>query len=372
MCRKIEGISVPILYPCLLHLFYTTHIEEFWFMTRTSTIVSVALALALCLGAWGGISPARADGCFSINVDALDMDLLRDTDYVAQHLSSDAPTICVQKYISDSYELAAQVRVTLTQMDTQTLIFDKNYGFQSGTFNSGDIYLPYGGNQTVPYLITVYVADWVFALPFMHQAARLEENSACTYGVRMRDYNPALTSDWHMGTMIDLGQLRSQGSINVPICSSNSYLVGEARVSLSLDLLTVDLALVSNANVQVLQCTVYCIMDVASLSSADPARINQPGYGVGQPIDVSGASSALLYMPMRLSYNSAGLSTFTYDLNQSDLQYQLALWNQNASQGLPPATPEPTYEQPFIFLPEEDLPQAGGLLPTSDEPLAVE
>jgi len=276
-----------------------------------------------------GIHPALAESSFLIDVDSLDMNRLKDTDYIGQVLSSNNAGIRIRKYISNSNELAAPVRLTLVQMDTQTLIFDKYYDYKSGTFDSGDIYLPFGGNQTIPFLVTLYVGDWVYALPFIHLPPRLEQNSACTYGVRMRDFNAALTQDWLMGTMLEIDSLRSQGSITIPLCASNNYLVGQATVTVTGDTLRVDLAFLSNANVEVASCQVFCIRDVGSLTTADPRRIGEPAYGVGQSIDISGADTVLLYVPMTLNFDSGELVPFSYDLGQQDLQWQLALWNRN-------------------------------------------
>ena len=105
---------------------------------QISGFVAALLCLALL---FGHIPSVRAEDCFTINVDTLDMDSLNSDEYVALNLSAQTQGIRVQKYISDSSELAVPVRLTLTQMDSGTLLFDKDYGYQSGTFDSGVIYL---------------------------------------------------------------------------------------------------------------------------------------------------------------------------------------------------------------------------------------
>jgi len=111
--------------------------------------------------------PALAEDCFTIDVDLLDMDSLNSDSYVARELSSDTQGVRVLKYISDSSELAAPVRLTLTQMDSGALLFDKDYGFKSHTFDSGVIYLPYAGERTTPYLVQLTIGNYVYAMPFM-------------------------------------------------------------------------------------------------------------------------------------------------------------------------------------------------------------
>ena len=160
-------------------------------------------ALLLCLMLF--IPTAMAEDCFTIDVDTLDLERLNSDDYVSVALSASTQGVRIRKYISHSSEIAASVRLTLTQMDTKTLLFDKNYGYQSGTFDSGVIYLPYVSGSTIPYLVTLYVGDYVYALPFMHLQRRMESNGASTAGVRLCDLDPAQSSDWLMGTMVDLG-----------------------------------------------------------------------------------------------------------------------------------------------------------------------
>ncbi|MEG0269400.1 MAG: hypothetical protein RR821_04035, partial [Clostridia bacterium] len=77
--------------------------------------------------------------------------------------------------------------------------------------DSGVIYLPYVDNRTIPYLITLTAGDTTYAMPFMHLRPRLEYNGACTYGVRMQDFDSTLAMDWLMGTMLDLNALRTHG-----------------------------------------------------------------------------------------------------------------------------------------------------------------
>ena len=234
-------------------------------------------------------------------------------------------------------------------MDIGQLLFDKNYGFQSGLFRSEDIYLPYGQNYAVPYLITLYVENWVYAFPYMQLMPRLAYNGACTYGAMLGDYQPALAYSWFMGTMLDLDQLRVQGAYSVPICASNAFIVGDAVITLSGERLSVTLRFLPEANVELHQSLVYCITDVAQLHTAEPSRLSQQAYQPGEAIDVSGARSALLYMPLSISYDSADLNGFSYDLyGDAWLDRQIALWNENLlsayEQPLIMPDPEPAYE----------------------------
>ena len=265
---------------------------------------------------------AMAEECFTIDVDALDMSRLNSNDYVAAHLSAGAQGLNVRKYLSSSSEVASAVRLTVTQMNTQTLLFDKNYGYQTGVFDSGVLYLPYVSEGTVPYLITLYVGETVYAIPFMHRQSRLQSNGACTVGVRLRDLDPAQSADWLMGTMVDLNTLRAQGSCTVDVCASNSYVVGQATISLNGSRLSVQLHFDRSANVSLESAQLYVVTDGQYLTD-----VRSHAYHDG--VDVSGASSALVYLPMEISYDPSGLPLYRYDLNTASSQQRL--WKESRS-----------------------------------------
>lgn len=275
----------------------------------------------LCLMVAGaGAVSALAEETFTIDVDTLDLGRLNSDEYVRRYLSSSAQGVRVRKYVSDSSELAAPIRLTLTQMDTQTLVLDKDYGYQSGTFDSGVLFLPYAGDRTTPYLVTLYVGSYVYAMPFMQMQRRLTDNSACTVGPRLRDLDSSLGGDWLMGTMLDLDRLRSRGSQTVDICASNSYLIGTAQVSMSGSQLRVELSFHGSAGADVSRQDVYIVTDANAFHSAR-------AHSAGEWIDVGSAESALLYLPIRVSYDPAGLTPFHYDASAYADQFDL--WDQN-------------------------------------------
>ena len=275
--------------------------------------------LLLCALLIGGMSPAAAEDCFTIDVDVLDLDSLNSDDYVARALSASTQGLRVRKYISQSSERAAPVRLTLTQMDAGLVMFDKDYGFQSGTFDSGVIYLPYVDDRTIPYLVTLYIGDYVYAMPFMHLQPRLRVNSACTYGLRLRDLGAG--SDWVMGTMVDLNALGNGGSQRVDVCASGTNVIGYADIQYSGGAVCVDLAFYGSANVEVSQYALYVITDCAAFADG----YTGPAYAPGEWIDAGGADSVMIYLPMTVSYDPAGLPDYSY----SEDSRQRQLWERS-------------------------------------------
>lgn len=305
--------------------------------------LAILLCLTLCVTC--GAASAQGVDCFRMAVDALDLTRLNQDDYVAQYLSAQSPGLRVTKVVSETAEGAQPVRLSLVEMINKTLVFDRDYGYQSGVFDSGDIYLPYLGNYTVPYLVTLYVGDMVYAIPFMQLQSRLFSNGACTYGLRLYDLSPLLTRDWHMATMLDLNALRYQGSMAVDICASNAYLIGRANLTMQGDSLCVQLELFRNADAEVLSQSVYVVTDCNALTSVAPERIGVPAYQPGEWIYVGDAATALLYLPMVVSYDPTGLSTFGYDPARGYLLEQQALWQQNLASAYANTPVEP--DEPF-------------------------
>jgi len=159
----------------------------------------------------------------------------------------------------------------------------------------------------------------------MHLQARLSYNGACTSGVRLRDLSASLGGDWLMGTMIDLNDLRSDGYMSIDLCASNQYVVGTAHVYMNGSELSVDVDFASSADVEINQSTVYVATDCAAFAKGQyPAA-----HDLGEWISVGGADSALLYLPMQISYNPAGLSSFYY--NADAVRRQISLWDENQS-----------------------------------------
>jgi len=275
------------------------------------------LVMLMCLMAlW--MPAAMAEDSFTIDVDMLDMDRLNSDDYVARELSSSTQGVRVVKYISTSSELAAPIRLTLMQMNTRSVLFDKDYGFVSGTFDSGVIYLPYAGSSTTPYLVTLYVGNYVYAMPFMHLQRRLSGNGACTAGVRLYELDASYGNDWYMGTVVDM----NGGGATVDLCAANRYVIGQAQISVSGGSLRVDVSFDPAANVEVSRQTLYVVTSPDGFHSASACS-------VGEWVDAGGAGTVLVYLPMEVSFDPAGLRSFQYDA--AGAQRQTALWNGSRS-----------------------------------------
>lgn len=274
--------------------------------------------------------PGLAVDTFVIPVNELDMNRLSDDSYIADHLSAGT------QYIRLTYALSEQahVVVSVVREDTGAAVHEKDYGQVSGTFRSDDIYLKYTGSETTKYNITVAIGDAKYKFPFQRQLMLLKNNTACTYGVRIKNLDKRLTDGWTMVTLLDLDEVAAlPGSTKrIDLCASNMYVIGTVSVRVRDDALRVSMQLDEDNKFEISHQSLYLITNLSDWTSVNPKQMSQPQYEIGVDISLSqelpGVRYLVMYLPMTLTYDPNGLDRFSYDLkNNPDLQHQLEIWD---------------------------------------------
>ncbi len=241
----------------------------------------------------------------SASADCLPIDA--DTLVPGAELSSHMQGVRIQKTV----EPPAEIRLIITQTDSGTVILDKAYSEQSSAFDSGEIYLPYTGRAATAYTVSLQTGGEALSFSYTQLQARLTDNSAYTLG-------PRLSGDWPMATVLDL----TRTGATVPICASNQYIIGQAVFTLSGGTLEVSLSFAASANVTLENQAVYVTLNPASL---DDNPLRQAKHSVGEAIDISGGQTALVCVPLTVSYDPVGLSDFVYNANDREILSQMAL-----------------------------------------------
>ena len=289
----------------------------------------------LLLAVFMVIPAALAQGAFVIPVDTLDMNKLTDSEYVDENLSA------ATQYIRVTYDLSStsQVRLQVVQRGTDNVIMDKNYGQVSGTFNSGEIYLKFSGSATIPYTITLTVGDQTFTFPFYRKLMALKNNTACTFGVRIKQLDKGLTDAWTMATPIDLAEIAALpgGTKQINVCASNMYVIGTVTVRVKNGLLRVSLQLAQDSatessKFEILEQRMFLITSPLDWDSVDPKRLTGNEFEIGSSISLEerlpGVQYAVLYLPIKLSYDPNGLERFDYKPKEDpELIRQLEIWD---------------------------------------------
>ena len=286
--------------------------------------------LFLLLTALLVIPAALAQDAFVIQVDKLDMSRLGDNEYVQEHLSAATQYIRV----SCALDGAKQVRLQVVRADTGGVVLDKNYGQVSGTFRSGDIYLKYSGSTTISYTITLTAGDKTYTFPFNRKLMMLNKNTACTFGVRIKNLDRSLTDAWTMATPLDLAEIAALpgGGKRIDLCASNMYIIGTVTVRVRDGVLRVSMQLEEDNNFEVEDQHLFLITSPAGWNSVDPKRLEQQEYEIGTDIlleeNFKDTQYVVLYMPVKLSYDPNGLHRFSYNLKEDpELLRQLEIWD---------------------------------------------
>lgn len=128
------------------------------------------LFLVLVLWLLGSIACAEST-VFTVDFDTIDPAAVTSDEYVRTHLQSDAPALRIRKHLTDSDDLQAEVRLTVTRSDTCQTVFEKYYGLVSGDFQSEAIYLPFIAGDMAPYMITLQTNATRHVLPYLHKSS---------------------------------------------------------------------------------------------------------------------------------------------------------------------------------------------------------
>ncbi len=291
--------------------------------------------LVLMLVVFMMIPAALAQDSFVIKADTLNMSKLTDSAYVEENLSA------ATQYIRITYALPSskQVRLQVTQTGTSNVVMDKNYGQVSGTFNSGDIYLKYSRSATIQYTITLTVGDQTYTFPFYRKLMVLKNNSACTFGVRIKQLDKGLTDAWTMATPIDLAEIAALpgGVKRFNVCASNMYVIGTVSVRVQDGNLRVSLQLaedntLDNSKFEILDQRLFLITSPLDWNSIDPRRLTENEFEIGTDISLEdrlpGVQYAVMYLPIKLTYDPNGLERFSYNTKEDlELIRQLEIWD---------------------------------------------
>ena len=283
----------------------------------------------IILSIMAAMPEALAQDVFVIQADALDMNRLGEMDYVNTYLSAGTQYIRVQYALEDEQ----QVSLLVTQTETGSIVLDKNYGLVSGTFDSGDIYIKFSDSGTVAYTIHLKIGETTHTFPFYRKLMVLRNNTASTFGLRIHQLDKSLTDSWTMATPLDLEEIAAlpDGIKRIDICASNMYIIGTATVRIRDGMLRVSLQLNEEKEFEIEEQHLFLITSPATWYTADPRQLDHNKYDIGIDIPLvqalPGIRYAVLYLPMRLSYDPNGLDRFSYNPEDTELLRQLEIWD---------------------------------------------
>lgn len=123
-------------------------------------------------------------------------------------------------------------------------------------------------------------------------------NTVSTHGFAFRDLRPELTKKWYRFTPVDLSK---DGEIAIPLVGSNKYIIGQVKVNVAGDEVTVNYRMFGDRNDTARRESEFFtfLPDLASVTTVEPEELGE-GFTFGEPVsiekDLKGDTRVLLYV----------------------------------------------------------------------------
>lgn len=262
-------------------------------MKRVLMLLLAALVLALNIG------PAYAGEVFSVSEAVFASPNVWDASYRAANLTTSA------SYVNFSCALPCEsaVSLSITQADTGSLVYSRDYGIVSGTFRSEDIYLKLESSATT-YQVQLNCGELSYTFPIDRVMARLQGNAACSAGYPLSAINGQ--DVWQTVTLLDLNALEGS-SATYDLYASNRYVLGSVTFSVSGGAVCASISLNPNAEVSVDSATVYVASTALEAATLGKKGCTAASGGLDSYISGSGTGLAAVYVQLSVSFQPEGL-----------------------------------------------------------------
>lgn len=132
----------------------------------------------------------------------------------------------------------SQVRLKVILDENETpdsrdkTVFNRVFKNAKAAFTSPEIFLDFKKSATVPYRVELYADDALLSSTYIYRMLLvLNNNTVCTRGIRFRDIDEGITSQWMMFTPVDLYDIDPNYGVKVlDLVGSNMYLVGKLQI----------------------------------------------------------------------------------------------------------------------------------------------
>lgn len=262
-------------------------------MKRVLMLLLAALVLALNIG------PAYAGEVFSVSEAIFASPNVWDASYRAANLTTSA------SYVNFSCALPCEsaTSLSITQADTGSLVYSRDYGVVSGTFRSEDIYLKLESSATT-YQVQLTCGEQTYTFPIDRVMARLEGNAACSAGYPLSAINGQ--DVWQTVTLLDLNALEGS-SATYDLYASNRYVLGSVTFSVSGGAVCASVSTNSAAEVSVDSATVYVASTALEAATLGKKGCTAASGGLDSYISGSGTGLAAVYVKLSVSFQPDGL-----------------------------------------------------------------
>lgn len=200
--------------------------------------------------------------------------------------------------------LTAEGAVTLTVTEGGgSIIYQRSYADQSGSFRSEDIYLPYNGGDTL-YSVSVSEGADVHAFTVTRVMPRLRDNAACSVGYPLSSLTGS--GSWKTVTLLDIQALEGS-AMSVPLHASDAYTLGTVTFSVSDGMLTVSAAVDGGIDGSIDKAKVYVATSALEAQSLGTRDFSGAKGNLNSPISLGGSPYVAVYVNLTVSFDASGV-----------------------------------------------------------------
>ena len=220
-------------------------------------------------------------------------------------------------YLRVQCPLEGETSVTLSVTDEWGyLIYQRSYGVCSGTFRSGDVYLPLDG-ESCEYRVTLSTDGGEHLFTVTREAPMLTDSDVYAGGLTLRELNGGSRSKY--AVVLDLDAL-NQATLTAPMLAGGMQ-VGEVYFSVLDGQLTVSADLWTQGQID--KANVYIATDAITAQSLGGKRFSGTRTRLDRTIDLGDAPYAAVMVQLTVTCDPSAAQPYTPDRAEEDLLREL-------------------------------------------------
>ncbi len=197
-------------------------------MMKKFLLLSLCLAVLVCALPASSLAARGKEPLYTCDLDAAGTQAFLSERYFK------ARYVQVKATVPEGSQV--RLKVILDENETpdsrDKTVFNRVFKNAKAAFTSPEIFLDFKKSATVPYRVELYADDALLSSTYIYRMLLvLNNNTVCTRGIRFRDIDEGITSQWMMFTPVDLYDIEPNYGVKVlDLVGSNMYLVGKLQI----------------------------------------------------------------------------------------------------------------------------------------------
>lgn len=222
-----------------------------------------------------------------------------------------------RSYLRVRYDLPGEAEVTLSVHDQWgSLIYQRYYGFCSGTFESRDVHLPLEG-EGCDYTVTLQAGDAVHTFTVTREMPMLTDTSVFAGGLSLRELNGGSSRKY--AVVLDLCAL-NEASAAAPMLAEGKQ-IGEVYFSVLDGTLRVSASLFVEGVID--KANVYIAADAITASTLGSNRFTGIKTRLNREINLGDAPYAAVMVQLTVTYDPEGAQPWQMGPAEQEMYLEL-------------------------------------------------